>query len=117
MITPNQVTAEHRQLMAEITNTISLGNNYNPHFELIEGNMCYVDLDGDDTLLMNALAAWNDGVDTYPDRVLAVNALLTVKDDGDEDKLTGSSSRDVFFDGVGDHLTDLGLDDTLIPLI
>ena len=62
--------------------------------------------DDDDDALMTALAAWNSG-DSYEDRVAAIDALLDVQDDEEEDKLTGSSGRDLFYDGLGDILTDV----------
>ena len=63
---------------------------------------------------MAVAMTWGSG-GLHDDRVLAVDVLLAVIDDGDNDKLTGSSSRDLFYDGAGDHLTDLGANDTLIP--
>jgi len=62
--------------------------------------------DDEDDALLAALAAWNSE-DSYDDRVAVIDALFTLQDDGDEDKLTGGSGRDVFFDGLGDLLTDL----------
>lgn len=64
------------------------------------------DIDADDGALLGVLTAW-DANDSYESRVAAVDALWTVVDDGDEDKLTGSSGRDLFYDGVGDWMTDL----------
>ena len=37
--------------------------------------------------------------------------MLTVLDDDDQDQLTGSADRDLFYDGVDDLLTDLKLDE------
>jgi len=62
--------------------------------------------DDDDDLLMAALAAWTSS-DDYDDRVDALDALLTVQDDEEEDLLTGSSGRDLFYDGLLDILTDV----------
>jgi hypothetical protein len=62
--------------------------------------------DDDDDALMAVLAAWTSN-DSYQDRVDAIDALLTVDDDEEEDQLTGSSDRDLFYDGVGDILTDV----------
>ncbi|MDP6555197.1 MAG: hypothetical protein QGG71_11075, partial [Pirellulaceae bacterium] len=62
--------------------------------------------DDDDDALMELLAAWTSN-DSYEDRVDAIDALLTVFDDEEEDKLTGSSGRDLFYDGLGDILTDV----------
>ena len=56
---------------------------------------------------MAMLAAWNDSNESYENRVAAVDASITVLDDGDQDQLTGSADRDLFYDGVGDLLTDL----------
>ncbi len=64
------------------------------------------DTDDDDAALLAILLAW-DADDTYTNRVTAVDALLTVIDDSDEDKLTGGSSRDLFYDGANDLFTDL----------
>ena len=63
-------------------------------------------LDHDDDGLMAAMAAWDSG-DSYDDRVAAVDALLSVADDGDDDVMTGSAGRDLFYDGLGDKFTDL----------
>jgi Ca2+-binding RTX toxin-like protein len=70
------------------------------------------DIDADDTALMAALLAWNTN-DSYENRVLAIDALLTVIDDSDQDKLTGSAGRDLFYDGAGDILNDLKPSETL----
>jgi Ca2+-binding RTX toxin-like protein len=63
------------------------------------------DIDADDNALIAAVNAWNAN-DAYENRVTAVDALFAVIDDGDEDSLTGSSGRDLFYDGLGDKLTD-----------
>ena len=63
------------------------------------------DVDDDDDALLTVLAAW-DTDDLYDNRVTAVDALITVLDDGDEDKLTGASGLDLFYDGLGDILND-----------
>jgi hypothetical protein len=67
--------------------------------------------DDDDDALMALAIVWNDEDDSYDDRVLAVDSLLTVIDDGNVDTLTGSSGEDLFYDGVGvaDMLTDVHL--------
>ncbi len=62
--------------------------------------------DDDDDARIALLAAWN-GDDSYDDRVSAVDAALTVDDDEEEDKLTGSWDQDLFYDGIGDILTDV----------
>ncbi len=56
---------------------------------------------------MAILAAWNNPNDSYDVRVAAIDALLTVVDDDEEDVLTGSAGRDLFFDGLGEVLTDV----------
>ena len=55
---------------------------------------------------MALLAAWTSAVD-YDDRVSDIDLLLSVQDDEEEDILTGSSGRDLFYDGLGDILTDI----------
>ena len=69
--------------------------------------------DEDDDALMAVAMAWNSG-DDYAIRALAVFSLLAEFDDGDEDILTGSSSRDLFYDGAGDKLTDVKPDEIVI---
>ena len=44
----------------------------------------------------------------------AIEALLTVEDDEAEDLLTDSSGRDLFFDGLGDTLTDVENTETVL---
>jgi len=55
---------------------------------------------------MALLAAWTSA-DDYDDRVSDIDLLLSVQDDEEEDILTGSSGRDLFYDGLGDILTDI----------
>ncbi len=62
--------------------------------------------DDDDDVVMDALTAWTGGGD-YAQRVAAVDALLTVLDDEESDLLTGSSGRDLFYDGISEILNDL----------
>jgi Ca2+-binding RTX toxin-like protein len=69
--------------------------------------------DADDVALATLLGAWNNN-DSYANRVLAVDALLTVMDDLEEDKLTGSAGTDLFYDGLGDVLTDLKPGETVL---
>jgi Ca2+-binding RTX toxin-like protein len=69
--------------------------------------------DDDDDALMAVLAAWTSN-DSYDDRVQAIGALLTVVDDEEEDKLTGSSGLDLFYAGLGDILTDLKNAETVL---
>jgi Ca2+-binding RTX toxin-like protein len=65
------------------------------------------DIDADDIALSAVLTAWNDDDDDYDDRVLAVDALLSVNDDAETDRLTGSAGTDLFYNGLDDVLTDL----------
>jgi hypothetical protein len=64
------------------------------------------DIDHHWPTLQAALVAWAGG-DSYADRIAAIEALFNALDDGDVDTLTGSSGRDLFFNGLGDHLTDV----------
>lgn len=68
-------------------------------------------IDATDGALMTALLAWN-ALDTYPNRVAAIDALLDALDDGERDLLTGSAGRDLFFDGLGDRLVDIKPNET-----
>jgi hypothetical protein len=63
-------------------------------------------VDSDESELILALATWNSQL-SYDARVSAVNAILAVADDDEEDRLTGASGRDMFFGGLGDDLTDV----------
>jgi Ca2+-binding RTX toxin-like protein len=67
----------------------------------------------DDDLLTAALAAWNSN-DDYADRVDAIEALLTVVDDEEVDKLNGGAGLDLFFSGLGDDWTDRKADETVL---
>jgi hypothetical protein len=71
------------------------------------------DVDDDNHALLTVLAAW-DADDLYDNRVTAIDALITVLDDGDEDKLTGASGLDLFYDGLGDILNDMKPTETLL---
>ena len=52
------------------------------------------------------LEEWNSSM-SRSDRELALDPLvLSITDDGDEDKLTGSSGEDWFIPGIGDIITD-----------
>jgi hypothetical protein len=62
--------------------------------------------DDEDAAWTQVLGAWGGG-DSYEDRVNAIAALLDDLDDGEADRLSGLSGRDVFFDGLGDDLTDV----------
>lgn len=55
-----------------------------------------------DGALSSARGLWNDPVASYVARAAAVDAFLTVVDDGHADKLIGSSGRDLFYAGSGD---------------
>jgi Ca2+-binding RTX toxin-like protein len=70
-------------------------------------------IDDDDDALMAAVMAWTAN-DSYENRVLAVDALLSVIDDEERDKLTGSSGRDLFYAGVGDRLPGVKDDETVL---
>ena len=63
-------------------------------------------VDNDESELMSALDSWDSSL-SYDARVSAVDAVLAVVDDEEEDKLTGASGRDLFFDGLDDDLTDV----------
>jgi hypothetical protein len=69
--------------------------------------------DQDDDQLTLAVNAWSNS-DSFEDRVLAIDLLLAVNDDGNSDSLTGSSGRDLFYQGIGDHATDLKVGDAVI---
>jgi Ca2+-binding RTX toxin-like protein len=70
------------------------------------------DADEDDDALLAILAAWTSD-ESYDDRVAAVDALLTVIDDEQVDKLTGSAGKDLFYDGLDDVLTDVKKNETV----
>jgi PKD repeat protein len=61
---------------------------------------------GDDALMIAIIAAW-DSDDSYDDRVETIINILLMEDDQQEDQLTGSAGRDLFFEGLGDILTDV----------
>jgi hypothetical protein len=61
-------------------------------------------IDDDPAALQAALEAW-DSTESYGDRVAAVDSLLDMLDDNEFDQLTGSSGRDLFYQGFGDDLT------------
>ena len=66
------------------------------------------DLDESDPALEEVLAEWSSA-QSYFDRVMAIESLLTVFDDDTSDHLTGGSGRDLWFDGLGDKLTGVTL--------
>ncbi|MEQ1906027.1 MAG: PKD domain-containing protein [Pirellulaceae bacterium] len=72
------------------------------------------DQDHDDLALSTAMMIWSDAIASYDDRALDVAGLLDVIDDGERDRLTGSSGRDLFFAGLGDILTDVRDDEWVI---
>ena len=71
------------------------------------------DIDADDDALMAVLSVW-DADDFYENRVAAIAAMFVVTDDENEDKLTGSSGRDLFYAGLGDVLTDVKTDEDVL---
>ncbi|WP_253157615.1 pre-peptidase C-terminal domain-containing protein [Stieleria tagensis] len=73
--------------------------------DVLVGGSSNLDDDEDDALF-NLLAEWISDA-SYQDRVQTIDELLTVDDDNQSDKLTGSSGEDLFFDGLGDQLTDV----------
>jgi Ca2+-binding RTX toxin-like protein len=62
----------------------------------------------DDTpaALAAAIADWA-GPANYDARAAALDTALDTIDDNETDRLKGSSGRDLFFDGLGDDLTDV----------
>ena len=63
-------------------------------------------IDESDAALLEVLDEWNSA-DPYAARVAVVDSLLDVLDDSDSDRMTGSSGRDLFYDGLGEDLTDV----------
>ncbi len=63
-------------------------------------------IDEDDDAIRALLATWNSS-ESYDNRVAAIDSLLTVSDDSEEDELKGHSGRDLFYQGVGDFLQDV----------
>ena len=59
-----------------------------------------------DAALSNAAQIWSDPLDSYQDRATALDAFLTVIDDGDADTLTGAAGNDLFYAGTADVATD-----------
>ena len=59
-----------------------------------------------DAALTSAATLWNDAVASYAARAAAVDAFLTVIDDGNADNLTGSAGNDLFYAGLADIPTD-----------
>lgn len=59
-----------------------------------------------DAELAAAVLLWVDPLASYEDRANAVDAHLTVADDGDPDMLTGASGIDLFYSGLGDIALD-----------
>lgn len=68
----------------------------------------------DDDELMAALAVWAVEEDSHVDRVTALNDLITVLDDGEEDDLAGGAGRDLYFEGLGDDLNGVTKFDTVL---
>lgn len=87
--------------------------------DLLIGGSTTFDHNQDDDLA-NLLAEWTDPLAAYEDRANAVDALLTVTDDGDADKLTGAAGRDLFYAGTGDVANDQQADEadgSALPLM
>jgi Ca2+-binding RTX toxin-like protein len=59
-----------------------------------------------DAALSAAVLLWVDPLASYEDRANAIDAHLTVVDDGDADALTGASGIDLFYAGLGDLALD-----------
>jgi hypothetical protein len=74
-------------------------------FDVVDDNFSPGVVDG----LFDLLDVWN-GPGSYAQRVADLQSFLspggTVFDDGDTDVMTGSANRDLFFQGLGDVLTD-----------
>jgi Ca2+-binding RTX toxin-like protein len=87
--------------------------------KLVGGNSTDVLIGGeieesaDDELLLAALAAW-DAEEYYPDRVATVDALLSVIDDLDKDKLKGGADLDLYFAGFDDDFISLGQEEEVL---
>ena len=62
--------------------------------------------DTNDLALLEVLSAWTSNA-PYQTRVDAVDALLEVLDDDEQDLLTGGAGRDLLYDGLGDLLKDV----------
>jgi RHS repeat-associated protein len=62
-------------------------------------------LDDDNNTLFDVLDAWRSTA-SYSSRVAVVDLLLDDVDDLELDRLTGGLGRDLFFNGLGDVLTD-----------
>ncbi len=78
--------------------------------DVLIGGIATVAVDSEglmDSALMAAAMAWGDESETYANRSTSIQVMVAVVDDGDEDLLTGSASRDLFYDGLGDMLTDV----------
>lgn len=59
-----------------------------------------------DAALAGALLLWTDPLASYEERSAALDAYLTVLDDGEADKLTGAAGSDLFYAGLDDIVTD-----------
>jgi Ca2+-binding RTX toxin-like protein len=73
-----------------------------------------------DSALSSAVVLWTDPLASYEDRATALDAFLTVIDDGNADKLTGSAGDDLFYAGAADVPTDKKsgeLDGAALPLM
>ncbi len=70
----------------------------------------FTSFDSNVVFLCTLMDVWNAPCDGYATRIGKIRLLLngtTIVDDGDVDKLTGSSGQDWFFVGSGDVITDL----------
>lgn len=63
-------------------------------------------IDEDEEAIWALLATWNSNA-SYDNRVAAIDSLLTVSDDSEEDELKGHSGRDLFYQGLEDSLQDV----------
>ncbi len=78
---------------------------------LIGGN---TDSDEDDNALLSAVSTWN-APNNYAARVAAIDALLVVWDDGNQDRLTGGAGLDLFYDGTEDILAAVKKGEVVFP--
>ena len=67
-----------------------------------------------DLALTSAVLLWTDPLVSYQVRSAALAAFLTVLDDGQSDRLTGSAGMDLFFSDLTDVLTDQKASDLAI---
>lgn len=65
-----------------------------------------VDIALDDEALMDVLTTWSDTSSSYEIRSAAIALLMNVADDNENDRLTGSAGRDLFYAGLDDKFAD-----------